>query len=72
MTQATKPVPTKAATVLKLLRRPKGATLDQLANATGWKPHSCRAHLTGLKKKGEVVTRQTEGARTFYRAGPQA
>ena len=49
--------PTKIETILKLLRRPKGASIAQLQKATGWKPHSVRAALTGLRKKGHEVTR---------------
>ena len=49
--------PTKTATILKLLRRPKGATIAQLQKATSWKPHSIRAALTGFRKKGHDVQR---------------
>jgi len=46
----------KANLVLELLQRPEGATITQLADATGWLPHTTRAALTGLKKKGHTVT----------------
>lgn len=46
----------KANLVLSLLRRQEGATIEQLAAATGWLPHTSRAALTGLKKKGHVIT----------------
>lgn len=49
--------PTKTATILKLLRRPKGASIAELQKATGWKPHSVRAALTGLRKKGDKIER---------------
>ena len=49
--------PTKIETILKLLRRPKGASIAQLQKATGWKPHSVRAAITGLRKKRHEVTR---------------
>ncbi len=49
--------PTKIETILKLLRRPNGASIAQLQKAPGWKPHSVRAALTGLRKKGHEVTR---------------
>ena len=48
---------TKQDAVLKLLKRPQGATVAQLQKATGWLPHSVRAALTGLRKKGHDVTR---------------
>ena len=48
---------TKIAAVIRLLRRPSGATITQLKKATGWKSHSVRAALTGLRKKGHDVHR---------------
>ena len=45
---------TKTTMVLGLLRRPEGATLEQLVAATGWLPHSARAALTGLRKNGHA------------------
>ncbi|MGB3739779.1 MAG: DUF3489 domain-containing protein [Pontixanthobacter sp.] len=50
--------PTKAQLVTKLLSRKAGATLANLTEATGWKPHSARAHLTGLRKKGITILRE--------------
>jgi hypothetical protein len=46
----------KLALLLALLERPEGATLARLVEATGWLPHSTRAALTGLRKRGYVVT----------------
>lgn len=48
---------TKIATILKLLSRPKGASIMELQKAVGWKDHSIRAALTGLRKKGLDVQR---------------
>jgi hypothetical protein len=54
--------------VLGLLQRPEGATIEQLVAATGWLPHTSRAALTGLKKKGHVVTSEKlEGQGRVYR-----
>ncbi|MBL9067182.1 MAG: DUF3489 domain-containing protein [Sphingopyxis sp.] len=50
--------PTKAATVQKLLARSKGATLAELTDATSWQPHTARAFLTGLRKKGKNIVRE--------------
>ena len=50
-----KPRVTKAGTVLALLGREDGATLADLIAATGWLPHTTRAALTGLRKKGHVL-----------------
>ncbi len=49
---------TKQDTVLKLLKRKQGATVEQLQKATGWQPHSVRAALTGLRKKGHDIRRE--------------
>ena len=72
--QATPPTATKpqskAALVLDLLRRDPGATLDQLVAATGWLPHTTRAALTGIKKKGHALSSaKVDGVRT-YRVDP--
>ncbi len=48
---------TKADTILDLLQRPTGASIAELTKATGWQPHSVRAALTGLRKKGHGVVR---------------
>ena len=40
---------TNAALILACLSRPRGATLKELATATGWPPHSIRGFLrTGV------------------------
>lgn len=57
----------KTDNVLTLLRRVEGASMDELVSATGWLPHSTRAALTGLRKKGHVITRDKTGARPCYR-----
>ncbi len=48
---------TKTATIFKFLRRPKGATIAELQKAVGWKDHSIRAALTGLRKKDHDIQR---------------
>jgi hypothetical protein len=59
---------TKTALVLSMLRSPTGATLDQLVAATGWLPHTARAALTGLRKKGHALSSErVEGAQRVYR-----
>ena len=45
----------KIAAVIGLLSRPGGATLADLIAVTGWLPHTTRAALTGLRKRGYVV-----------------
>ena len=56
----------KANLLLELLAQPEGATLEQMVAATSWLPHTTRAALTGLKKKGHAVTcTKADGARTY-------
>jgi hypothetical protein len=53
--------PNKTEKLLSLLGGSQGATLDDLMETTGWFPHTTRASLTGLRKKGYVVDRAKEG-----------
>ncbi len=59
----------KAATVLELLKRPGGATSQELQKATGWQPHSVRGFLSGTirKKMGlEVISAKgADGERSY-------
>ena len=48
----------KSAAVIKMLTRARGATISEVTTATGWKPHSVRAHLSGLRKKGIILVRE--------------
>jgi hypothetical protein len=52
----------KLALVIEHLRRADGATLIDLTEATGWLPHTTRAALTGLRKRGYAVIRERIGA----------
>lgn len=62
-------ITTKSANILKLLRRPKGASIAQLQNATEWQAHSIRAAMTGLRKKGHEIERSGKDRKgvTVYR-----
>jgi hypothetical protein len=46
---------TKQEAVRAMLRRPEGATVAQIAEATCWAPHTVRGFFAGLKKKGITV-----------------
>ena len=61
---------TKLARVLELLQRDCGATLEELIAATDWLPHTTRAALTGLRKRGCAVTidRHDKERGSTYRA----
>jgi hypothetical protein len=59
----------KGAKILALIRRPKGATLAELAKLTGWQNHSIRGYLSGTvgKKMGLTVesTKREDGERVY-------
>ena len=67
---------TKQARMIDLLRRPEGATVEQIMHETGWLAHTCRGAMAGtLKKKlGLTITAERvrcvgpnhEGARGSY------
>jgi DNA-binding MarR family transcriptional regulator len=57
---------TKSALVLALLKREQGSTLAELVDATAWQPHTARAMLTGLRKKGHAIERRKRGDLTCY------
>jgi Protein of unknown function (DUF3489) len=51
----------KLALVIEHLQRADGATIIDLTQATGWLPHTTRAALTGLRKRGYAVLRERVG-----------
>jgi Protein of unknown function (DUF3489) len=88
---AEKPTPragTKQALMIELLKRPEGATVEQIATATGWQHHTIRGAISGaLKKKLGLTVEATrtrevgpnktgaKGSSTVYRitgSGPAA
>jgi len=58
---------TKQALLIEMLKREEGATLAQLVEATNWLPHTTRAALTGLRKKGHVITASRVDGASLYR-----
>ena len=54
-----RPAASKSAAVMKMLARARGATIVEVATATAWQLHSVRAYLSGLRKKGLVLVRET-------------
>jgi hypothetical protein len=85
-----KPTPragTKQARMIELLKRPEGATVEQIAAATGWQHHTIRGAISGaLKKKLGLTVEATrirevgpnktgaKGSSTVYRitgSGPE-
>ena len=62
---AEKPTPragTKQALMIELLKRPEGATVEQIAAATGWQHHTIRGAISGALKKKLGLT--VEATRT--------
>jgi hypothetical protein len=59
----------KGAKILALIRRPKGATLAELAKLTGWQNHSIRGFLSAVvgKKMGLTVesAKREDGERVY-------
>jgi Protein of unknown function (DUF3489) len=61
----------KQALVTEMLSSNGGATLAALVKATGWLPHTTRAALTGLRKRGFSVERSRDaGEASIYRIAP--
>jgi DNA-binding IclR family transcriptional regulator len=50
-----------------MLTKDKGATLAALVEATGWLPHTTRAAMTGLRKRGFVERTRHEKLGSLYR-----
>ena len=54
---------TKQATMIEMLSRPEGATVAQIAEATGWRHHTVRGAIAGALKKKLGLTITTERVR---------
>ena len=58
----------KIGAVVVLLKRPEGATLDEMMQATGWQAHSVRGAISGSIKKAMgfgVVSEKIDGVRVY-------
>ncbi|MEM0989791.1 MAG: DUF3489 domain-containing protein [Pseudomonadota bacterium] len=62
----------KLGLVLAAVERRAGATLGELVDRTGWQPHTTRAALTQLRKRGFPVTLGTTDGRKAYRIAAEA
>ena len=70
-TPAPKP-PSKLQQLAALIVREAGATLGEMIATTGWLPHATRAAMTGLKKKGYVISSdKVDGVRTYRGIAPE-
>lgn len=60
----------KQAQMIELLKRPDGATLNQLVEVTGWQAHTVRGAMAGALKKKlslNIVSEKTDGQERKYR-----
>ena len=65
--------PSKQHTVIAMLRRPEGATVDEVARATGWQRHTVRGVFSGALKKKlglSVASAKEERGRVYRIAEP--
>ena len=63
----------KQALVVDMLSGENGATVDALIAVTGWLPHTTRAALTALRKRGYAIERSgAKGSPTIYRIAANA
>ncbi len=62
----------KLSQVMLMLSQEGGSTVEEVSKAMGWLPHTTRATLTGLRKRGIQIIRLTrEGERgSSYRIEP--
>lgn len=61
----------KLSLMADLLKRPEGATIEQLTQVTGWQSHSVRGAMAGaLKKKAglTITSEKTDGGRVYRAA----
>ena len=66
---------TKQAVLIDLLKRPEGATLPQMVEATNWMVHTVRGAMAGALKKKlglEITSEKQTGADRIYRITNQA
>jgi hypothetical protein len=62
-----KPSETRSEQLLALMRRDNGASLTDITGATNWLPHSARAALSGLRRKGvSIEKRKMDGITRYF------
>ena len=61
---------TKQAQIIAMLQRPEGATVAEMAEATGWLAHTVRGSISGALKKKlglPITAEKVEGRGTVYK-----
>ena len=61
---------TKHDQIIEMLEPHNGAGLEEMSTLANWLPHSTRAFLTGLKKKGHNITSDKVVGMRRYRIVP--
>lgn len=65
----------KQATVIQMLQRPEGATVQQICEITGWQAHTVRGTFAGAFKKKlglTIVSDKAQGSERVYRIAAEA
>jgi hypothetical protein len=63
---------TKLAQLEAMLRRPNGATIEQISKSLAWQAHSVRGAMSGALKKKQglsITNEKTDDGRRVYRIG---
>ncbi|MEI4235303.1 DUF3489 domain-containing protein [Roseovarius sp. D22-M7] len=61
---------TKQQAMIDMLSRPEGATIDEIADVTAWKPHTIRGSMSGALKKRlglTIISEKVDGRGRCYR-----
>jgi Protein of unknown function (DUF3489) len=62
--------PSKKSDVIAMLRRPEGATVEEVASAMGWQRHTVRGLFSGTLKKKLGLTLDSDAAGKTLQASP--
>ena len=60
---------TKQALLLEMLRRPGGASIPELVEATGWKPNTVHSAFATMRRQGVEIASGADERGRRYRLG---
>ncbi len=69
-TASTPRAASKQAKLIEMLKRPEGATIDEIVNALTWQSHTVRGAMSGALKKKlglEIESEKVDGRGRVYR-----